>query len=186
MAATIAIVDFNGNKVKEWTIYHKPHSFLVNSFTKEVNGFKSDSFVKGQPYEVVQKELVEFMDSKLWIMVDASNDFDSIGLTPRDHDFFDLQMEYWSYVTDEQGNEHWAGHALQSIYMHFFKESLQIGIHTAAEDAKGTMRIFREVYIHNKLNNVMSKFNLEPYDNIVRIKSRAKMMKEKFKLNKRN
>jgi hypothetical protein len=60
------------------------------------------------------------MDSKLWIRVDASNDFDSIGLTPRDHDFFDLQLEYWSYVTDQQGNHLFAGHFLESIYCRFF------------------------------------------------------------------
>ena len=103
-------MNFWGESVKEWTVHHEPGSFLVNSFTKAINGFTENSFVSGQNFEAVKAELCKYMESKLWVMVDAAHDFDSIGLTPRDYEYFYLQMEFWSYVSDDDGNNQWAGH----------------------------------------------------------------------------
>lgn len=62
-----------GEIVKEWTVYPEP---------------------KVKSFEFVKTELCKFMESKLWVLVDAANDFDSIHQTPRDYEYFDLQMEY--------------------------------------------------------------------------------------------
>ncbi len=167
--------------MKEWVIRHDPGTFLVNRFTRVVNGFESFSLMRGSPIAVVKKELETFMDSKLWIMVDAAGDFSSLDFKPNEHDYFDLQSEYYSYLTDEHGAQSWSGHSLRSIYEHFFHTPFQTGPHTSAEDAKATIKIFREVYLKTKTTAVHTKHNPFPADNIIRLKSAVQVLKDKIK-----
>ena len=140
VAATVGIVNYWG---KEWdyTIRHEPGSFMVNRYTVAITGFKSWSLMRGHELDWVRNQVQKLLQGKLVVLCDADPDFRALGLNREDFDVFDLQ-DFWR---DANGRKY----GLKNIYAQYFPDygKFQDGVHSAVEDARVTMKIFRDVYI---------------------------------------
>ena len=141
MTATVGIVNYWGDVAWYARIRHQPGSFIVNHHTYAINGFKPWSLKNGHELDWVREQVRRQLTGKLVIACDAPADFRALGLNPEHFDVYDIQ-QFWR---DANGRKY----GLKNIYTHYFPEdqSFQQGVHDAVEDARATMRIFRDVFI---------------------------------------
>ena len=145
-AATVSIVGFDLKVIKMFKIYHEPGSYIVNYYTRKINGFEADTFRTGQNEIEVKKEIEKALQNKLIILCSAGSDFSMLDLKARDFDYFDIQSHFYAKVLDEQGSYVNEPHSLLSIFRHYFpNEEFQSAVHDATSDAVATMKIFKDV-----------------------------------------
>lgn len=144
LAGTVSVCNFDQEVVYSKVIYHHPSEVYLTKHTKEITGFKENSFVNGTKLQTVQDELRKLFEGKLLILCNAGSDFNALQMNKGDFDVFDLH-EY--YHKDGQAI------GLRSIVLHYMKIDIHTGVHTADEDAKYTMAVFRYYYIPEKIKS---------------------------------
>jgi len=186
MAATISAVDFWDTRSKEWKVHYKPKSFRVDHITRQVNGFEETSLIDGKPFAEVQKEVSAFIENRLIIFCGAGSDFDLLDLCAADYTYFDIQRHWYSTKINNKGLIIKEPLSLASIYRHYYPtEPFQTGKHDSTEDARATMKIFREQYLKLKIYSKHQKDNEEPFNNIARFVPEWKKAYKARKKNKR-
>ncbi|RWS19169.1 RNA exonuclease 4-like protein [Leptotrombidium deliense] len=144
--ATVSIYNFKEKEVYNATVYYKPYSFYLLGPTPKINGFNQFSFIKGRPYQEIRKSIVNLLENNLCILIGGTNDISGLELEKEKITFYDLQEYYWSVIEHSNGGKQQCGHSLRSLVKSFFNESIQTSIHTASEDAKYTMKLFKHIY----------------------------------------
>jgi hypothetical protein len=171
VVATVAICDSYGNEVLNETVFHSPGSFLVNKYTKKINGFNKYSLINGKNIEIVRQSVHDILfaepeeEPKLIILWDATPDFNALRLEAGVYDVFDLQKHYDRYATHDIYHEFPLKTKLKAVYNKLFPgEPFQDGVHDAMSDALATRRIFMEGYIKkDKIFDLNLRENFDPY-----------------------
>jgi len=171
VVATVAICDSYGKEVLNKRVFHSPGSFIVNKYTKMINGFNKYSFINGEDIEIFRQSVHEKLfaepeeDPKLIVLWDATPDFNALRLEAEDYDVFDLQKHYIRYAAHDIYHEFPLKTKLKSVYNKLFPgESFQDGVHDAMSDALATRRIFMEGYIKkDKIFDLNLRENFDPY-----------------------
>lgn len=143
---TVDIVNGNMELVYSAKVYHKYDSFLVNSYTRGINGFGKGSFDNKSflSLEKLKEEVEKVLAKILCVGVALEGDFRAMGLAIGDFDAFDLQWKYKNKYVNEYGAEITEPMSLKAIYKECFRREIHKKgeIHTSNQDAKYTMEIF--------------------------------------------
>ena len=73
-------------------------------------------------------------------------DFDCLDLDAREFDVFDIHG-YWKRLNPTKFGLKLQPISLRDIYYYYYGFDLQSGVHSCTEDARATMRLFREQYV---------------------------------------
>jgi hypothetical protein len=158
--ATVSISDFWGRIILDnLKVYHEPGSFLENN---PVTRFRKYDFVKGEELSSVRDKVLEIIKGKPVLGVNIRNDFEKLGLAISEFDVFDLHS-HWFRSTETNPREKIG---LRSLYKYYFDQDVQFDAHNASTDAIATMKLFADVYIKIKTENVESMFNDKEFTDI--------------------
>ncbi|RWS21101.1 hypothetical protein B4U80_11933 [Leptotrombidium deliense] len=143
--ATVAIVGGDKETIYKGMVKWEKGSFIVDYYTRRTNGFNESSLVKGKPFEEVQAKVKEILKDKLVIVCGGGNDFAALHLEMELYDVWDIQTYFQGMTSqvDRFGMPVFQPHKLRSIFKYCFPDECLNNIHTAENDALGTMRIFR-------------------------------------------
>jgi len=139
--------------------YHVPYqSTKLNGITQSLLE-KSD--VK---FSQLQAEVEKIIEGKVVVTVAGTGDFNSLELSIGDYKTFDLHTHFYKMRIDGNGVVVRQPIGLKKIYNHYFPKdtSFKKNIHSPVEDARATMKIFREVCRKIKSTNIASKTNFDP------------------------
>jgi hypothetical protein len=170
VAATVSVHDFYNKKVYSAKIYHEKESYLVNKYTYAINGIKSDDLDKHnetESFETVRTKLNDIFENNLVVVCGGEGEFFSLKMKTGDYNIFELQLFYYRIE-----NNNVIPNKLKSISKYLFPNlAFQNSFHTAEEDAKTTIRIFRfgvlKEILETKLKN---KYPSLPHNNIPVVK----------------
>ncbi|CAG7726929.1 unnamed protein product, partial [Allacma fusca] len=160
-AASVAIVDFNGEVLYRTTVKHDPGECQINRITISKNGITANILRNGhKSLDTVENEVADLLKDKLVIHIAGATDFKSLGLCIGDFENFDLHSHWQQPKINSNGILVHENIGLKRLIRKYFNdEDFQSGIHSAEADARATLRIFREVYIKIKQTEVCTKYN---------------------------
>jgi DNA polymerase III epsilon subunit-like protein len=128
---------------------------MVNQYTRRITGFEANSLVNGKERETVRKEVKQLLQGKLVIIYNGGADFRALDIDQSDFKFFDLQevFQKWNGKFNRLGNKHFEPIGLRHLFYHYLKIDIQSGCHSALEDARATMQLFKDNYLELALLN---------------------------------
>ncbi|CAL8143024.1 unnamed protein product [Orchesella dallaii] len=157
-AGSVSVVDYKGDQIYYAEIKHERGSFLVNNYTRKVNGFNENSLVNGKDLEVVMAEVGALFEGKLIITYGGGTDFDSLELFSGDFDTYDIAEYFKKPKPNKRGEDYGEKIGLRTLCHHFFHEDIQAGVHSPKTDAAATMKLFLEVYVKSNLGSMDRHF----------------------------
>ncbi len=169
-AVTVSIVDFYGNEIYSDRVKYGINTFEVNYALTKINGFKADSFVNGTDFNIVKENVKKHLVGKLIIMWGFYKDLCSLRIDNEMKtlklDIFDLQDIYrWRVYNDYGEFVATQPLGLARVFSGYYGQNPQLGVHSALEDARNTMRIFREKYMTgDRCENQRREVNYDGYE----------------------
>lgn len=145
-AGTVSIVDAYGKELYFARIFQEKNTYIVNHFTRKLNGFTEDSLENGRPLDEVKREVEELLTGKLVVTYAGSTDLLSLELNPGDFDHLDLSNFFMRPKPNKMGQDYGEKIGLRTLCYHYFNKDIQEGIHSPTVDAKATIQLFMEVY----------------------------------------
>ena len=165
-AAKVGIVNYNGDVVYEKMTKMQRSEYHVTYQSTKLNGITQSLLEKGDvKFSQLQAEVEKIIEGKVVVTVAGTGDFNSLELSIGDYETFDLHTHFYKMPIDGNGVVVRQPIGLKKIYNHYFPNdtSFQKNIHSPVEDARATMKIFREVYTKIKVTNIASKTNFDPF-----------------------
>lgn len=164
VAGTVCVVNHHGKVKYNTKVRHQRGSYLVNKYTRKVNGIEFDDLENGEEIGKVRNKVAGEIDGGLVVGHTLEADLNSLDLDIGLFPHFDIKNQYYGTTKDFQIQ----GHKLKDIYAAYFKEPFQDGVHSAEADAVATMKIFMEVYMKQVKEGQTSKYAESINHDIVR------------------
>ena len=161
------------SSVVQERIYHKRNTFNTDPAHVAITGFRSRDLEDGKPYSWVKQELVDHFQDSLIISQAGHNDFKAFGMSPGDYTNFDLQSKFLQQTgVDKHGYPVMQPISLRRLCLHFFKEDIQGGVHSAEKDAIFTMRLFhvyQDLAKKRGLTKLSDMFSRDEFENVPKL-----------------
>jgi len=153
-------------------VKHDPGTFIVNSFTRKINGIEKGDLANGIPLNKVKAMVHEIIKDKLVVVCNGVKDFLSLQLEFSEYETFEIQKIFrgWNQTYNKLGAKVYQPKGLKKLIKEYFNVDIQEGVHDASIDAHYTLELFKVICIpYMKERNIDSsdyEFNGDDFDGI--------------------
>jgi len=167
VCAKVAIVNHKLEVEYNKTTRMAPGEYHVTPMSTKINGITATSLAREDlPPDELYEEVAELLKERVVVTAAGTGDFSSLGQNIGDFDTFDIQNHWFTEKFAPGGVLVREPMCLKKIIAHYFPDyPFQVPgrTHDPSEDAIAVMKLFMEVYIEIKKDNVTSRMNEDPF-----------------------